>query len=131
MSQPGGTTSQRFGDYLLVEKIAEGGMAEVFLAKRTGVEGFEKIVAIKRILPEFSWNPDFVSMFVNEAKIAARLSHPNIVQIFDFGKIDAFYFIAMEFVAGRTLRDLTTRAAERSTPIPLEIACQITARACA
>ena len=88
-------------------------MAELFLAKRRGVEGFEKIVAIKRILPELSWNREFVSMFINEAKIAARLSHPNIVQIFDFGKIDNYYFIAMEYVHGENLRAIAAaRCAE-------------------
>ncbi len=126
-----GSGGQPFGDYRLLEKIAEGGMAELFLAKRTGVEGFEKVVAIKRILPELSWNPDFVSMFINEAKIAARLSHPNIVQIFDFGKIDDFYFIAMEYVPGQNLRSIQTRAAERKLPMPVDLACDIIARSCA
>lgn len=122
---------QRFGDYVLAQKIAEGGMAEVFLAKRRGVEGFEKIVAIKRILPELSWNRDFVSMFINEAKIAARLSHPNIVQIFDFGKIDNYYFIAMEYVHGENLRAVLQRAAEYNVPLSAEVAAFIIARACA
>jgi serine/threonine protein kinase/Flp pilus assembly protein TadD len=122
---------ERFGDYVLIDRIAQGGMAELFLAKRRGVEGFEKIVAIKRILPELSWNREFVSMFINEAKIAARLSHPNIVQIFDFGKIDNYYFIAMEYVHGENLRALLQRAAQKGIPLSPELAAFIIARACA
>ena len=129
-AQPSGE-AERFGDYVLVQRIAQGGMAELFLAKRHGVEGFEKTVAIKRILPELSWNRDFVSMFINEAKIAARLSHPNIVQIFDFGKIDTYYFIAMEYVHGENLRALLQRAAERQLPLSADICAFIVARACA
>src|ERR1043165_3027183 len=117
----GEATGQQVGDFVLVNRIAQGGMAELFLAKRRGVEGFEKIVAIKRILPELSWNREFVSMFINEAKIAARLSHPNIVQIFDFGKIDNYYFIAMEYVHGENLRDFLKRAAEKRVPVSSDI----------
>jgi serine/threonine protein kinase/Flp pilus assembly protein TadD len=127
----GDDAGQRFGDFVLVNRIAQGGMAELFLAKRRGVEGFEKTVAIKRILPELSWNREFVSMFINEAKIAARLSHPNIVQIFDFGKIDTYYFIAMEYVHGENLREILKRSAERGMKISGEIAASIVARACA
>jgi len=122
---------ERFGDYVLIDRIAQGGMAELFLAKRRGVEGFEKIVAIKRILPELSWNREFVSMFINEAKIAARLSHPNIVQIFDFGKIDNYYFIAMEYVHGENLRALLQRSVQKGIPLSPELAAFIVARACA
>jgi serine/threonine-protein kinase len=122
-------SGERFGDYVLLQKIAQGGMAEVFLAKRRGVEGFEKTVAIKRILPELSWNREFVSMFINEAKIAARLSHPNIVQIFDFGKIDNYHFIAMEYVHGENLRTILQRAEQKKIPIAPEIAALIAARA--
>src|ERR1051326_4537543 len=124
-------SGERFGDYVLLEKIAQGGMAELFVAKRRGVEGFEKTVAIKRILPELSWNREFVSMFINEAKIAARLSHPNIVQIFDFGKIDDYYFIAMEYVRGENLRAVLERIAEKPLPLSPAIAALVVARACA
>jgi hypothetical protein len=128
---PGEVPGERFGEYYLLDKIAQGGMAELFLAKRRGVEGFEKVVAIKRILPELSWNREFVAMFINEAKIAARLSHPNIVQIFDFGKIDNYYFIAMEYVHGENLRELLKQAAVRGVTISPELAASIAARACA
>ena len=92
-----------FGKFELVEKIGTGGMAEVFLAKSFGAEGLEKILVIKRILPEFSENPRFVEMFISEAKIAVDLNHPNIVQIYDFGKHEGTYYLAMEYVDGADL----------------------------
>ena len=88
-------------------------MAEVFRAKRSGVEGFEKVVAVKRILPHLSDNKEFVDMFIDEAKMVAGLTHPNIVQIFDLGKIEKSYYIAMEYVHGRDLRTILRRAKER------------------
>jgi serine/threonine-protein kinase len=89
-----------FGNYVLLRRIARGGMAEVFLANQRGLEGFDRRVAIKRILPHLADSPDFVRMFLGEAKLAAQLAHPNIVHIYDFGKVDTDYFLAMEFVDG-------------------------------
>ena len=90
----------RFGQYVLLRRIARGGMAEVFLAQQRGLEGFDRRVAVKRILPHLADSPDFVKMFLGEAKLAAQLSHPNIVHIYEFGKVENDYFIAMEFVDG-------------------------------
>jgi serine/threonine-protein kinase len=90
----------RFGQYVLLRRIARGGMAEVFLAQQQGLEGFDRRVAVKRILPHLADSPDFVKMFLGEAKLAAQLTHPNIVHIYDFGKVEHDYFIAMEFVDG-------------------------------
>ena len=90
----------RFGNYVLLRRIARGGMAEVFLAQQRGLEGFDRRVAIKRILPHLLDSADFVKMFLAEAKLAAQLSHPNIVHIYDFGKVETDYFLAMEFVDG-------------------------------
>jgi eukaryotic-like serine/threonine-protein kinase len=90
----------RFGNYVLLRRIARGGMAEVFLAQQRGLEGFDRRVAVKRILPHLADSPDFVKMFLGEAKLAAQLTHPNIVHIYDFGKVDHDYFIAMEYVEG-------------------------------
>src|SRR5687768_12396921 len=87
----------RFGKYTLVDRIAVGGMAELFLARQAGLEGFEKTIAIKRIRPHLSQQANFVRMFLNEAKLAAQLNHPNIVQIYDLGKVAETYFIAMEY----------------------------------
>ena len=90
----------RFGQYVLVRRIARGGMAEVFLAQQRGLEGFDRRVAVKRILPHLADSPDFMKMFFGEAKLAAQLAHPNIVHIYEFGKVEHDYFIAMEFVDG-------------------------------
>lgn len=97
---------EKFGKYLLLEKLAVGGMAEVYLAKSSGINGVNKLVAIKRILPQFTNNPDFISMFKEEAKVAINLSHSNIVSIYDFGIEDNQFFIVMEFVEGRNLRQI-------------------------
>ncbi|CAM2005254.1 protein kinase domain-containing protein [Acanthopleuribacter pedis] len=91
-------------EYQLLSKIASGGMAEVWKAKLVGEKGFEKIVAIKKILPHLSDNEEFISMFIDEARVAANLTHPNIAQIYELGKMDDSFFIAMEYVAGHNLR---------------------------
>ncbi|AKF07033.1 serine/threonine-protein kinase PknK [Sandaracinus amylolyticus] len=92
-----------FGSYELLDRIAEGGMAEVWRARSRGVAGFEKTVVIKRVLPSLMAKPGFADLLIREAKIAARLSHPRIVQIFDLGEENGSYFIAMEYVSGRDL----------------------------
>ena len=122
--------SRQFGPYRLIEKIAVGGMAEVFKAKRAGIEGFEKVVALKRILPHLSTNQEFLTMFVDEAKVVARLAHPNIVPIFDLGRIDDSYYIAMELVQGRDLRSVIRRARQRRVELGVELAVLITSRVC-
>ncbi len=114
--------AEEYGNYFLLEKIAVGGMAELFKAQQRGVQGFQKIVAIKRILPHFSDNEDFVTMFIDEAKLAAQLTHPNIVQIFDLGKAGSSYYIAMEYVNGRDLRTLLRKVREYGTPFPEQVA---------
>lgn len=96
----------RYGKYTLFERLGVGGMAEVFLARQEGAGGFAKKVVVKRILPEFAGDPSFVDMFLAEAQVAAHLSHPNVVQIFDMGQEDTTYFIAMEYVHGPNLLHL-------------------------
>jgi serine/threonine protein kinase len=113
---------EEYGNYFLLEKIAVGGMAELFKAQQRGVQGFQKIVAIKRILAHFSDNEDFVTMFIDEAKLAAQLTHPNIVQIFDLGKSGNSYYIAMEYVNGRDLRALLKKLREYGRPFPEQVA---------
>jgi serine/threonine protein kinase len=120
------STSQ-LGKYALQRKLAEGGMAEVFLAKQTGMEGFEKLVVVKRILPQLCSDDSFVKMFLNEARVAARLNHPNVVQIFDLGKLGDQYFIAMEYVHGEDLRAVIREATDAGTRPPLGLACRIVA----
>lgn len=120
--EPPSGSLEEFGNYYLLEKIAVGGMAELFKARQRGVHNFEKIVAIKRILPHLSDNDEFVRMFIDEAKLAAQLTHPNIVQIFDLGKAGGFYYIAMEFVDGRDLRSLLRKVREYRMPFPEPVA---------
>jgi len=116
---------EQFGNYNLLEKVAVGGMAELFKARQRGVHNFEKTVAIKRILPHLSDNDEFVRMFIDEAKLAAQLSHPNIVQIYDLGKAGGFYYIAMEFVDGRDLRSLLRKVREYKLPMPEALAATV------
>ncbi|MCS6856285.1 MAG: protein kinase [Sandaracinaceae bacterium] len=111
-----------FGKYQLIEPIARGNVAEVFKAKSHGVEGFEKILVIKRILPEISTNSAFINAFIEEAKRAVSLSHANIVQVFDLGKVDNTYFVAMEWVAGHDLGTLLQLGKESGTPLSKELA---------
>jgi tetratricopeptide (TPR) repeat protein/tRNA A-37 threonylcarbamoyl transferase component Bud32 len=120
----------RFGKYLILDKIATGGMAEMYLAKMTSVEGFEKLVAIKKILPNLTQDKNLVKMFIDEAKLAAMLFHQNIVHIYDLGSIEGAYFIAMEYIHGKDLRVLGRKAKERNLPLPLEYAIYITCRIC-
>ncbi len=109
----------KFGKYQILRKLATGGMAEIFLARATGIVGFEKTVAIKRILGQFAANPDFVNMFLDEARLAANLQHPNIVQIYDVGNADGFYFFAMEFIHGQDCRSLKRVSHKKGSRIPL------------
>ncbi len=120
-----------YGPYQLLERVAVGGMAEVFRAKRTGVEGFEKVVAVKRILSHLSDNKEFVDMFIDEAKMVAGLAHPNVAQIFDLGKHEKNYWIAMEYVHGRDLRTIMRRAREHGLRIPLDISTYVVSKVCA
>ena len=110
---------RRFGRYLLMESIATGGVAQLFLGKITGLQGFEKLVAIKMILPHLSGEKDLVKAFIDEAKVAAFLSHPNIVQIYDFGLLENSYFIAMEYLFGKDLRHIFQKAREKEEALSL------------
>ncbi|HET7501426.1 MAG TPA: protein kinase [Kofleriaceae bacterium] len=112
-----------FGKYLLLDRISVGGMAEVFKAKSYGVEGFEKIIAIKRILPTMGEDRDFIKMFIDEAKIAGQLAHANICQIFELGRIDGSHFIAMEYIWGKDLLQIQNRLRKIKQPMPIPMAC--------
>jgi serine/threonine protein kinase len=126
-------SEETFGRYRLLDRLGEGGMAEVFKAKSFGVEGFEKILCIKRILPMLSEHERFVELFVHEAKLAVRLSHANIVQVFDLGRVEhadgtaPSYFIAMEYVPGLDLSTLLARCAKTTVAIPCAMATFIAA----
>jgi TonB family protein len=116
----------RFGQYILEEHIATGGMAEVYRARMVGMEGFQKTVAIKRILSQLTGNEEFVNMLIDEAKLAAQLNHNNIIHIYDLGKIDRSYFIAMEYIEGKDLRSLLAECREQGTTVPIPLALHIT-----
>ncbi len=98
--QAAATEARSFGKYTLVAKLATGGMAEIFLARLHGDGGFEKLVCIKRILPHLARDPQFVAMFLDEARVAARISHPNVCQVFELGEWEGQYYIAMEYLEG-------------------------------
>jgi serine/threonine protein kinase len=121
---------ERIGRYEVLRKIATGGMAELFLAKQVGMEGFEKVVAIKRILAHLAFDEEFINMFRDEARIVAKLSHPNIVQIYDLGKSDDTYFIAMEYIPGRNLSSVAKKAKAKGVPLPPEYIARCIAQAC-
>ncbi len=113
-------TVEQFGKYILLERVAAGGMAEVYLAKSTGAVGVNKFVAIKRILPQYSDHQDFIEMFKEEAKIAVNLNHGNVVSIYDFGVEKAQFFLVMEYVEGRNLRQILNELKKTNTQITIE-----------
>jgi len=122
----------RFGKYTLIRKLATGGMAELFLAIQKSMAGFEKLIVIKRILPAMNKDRAFIDMLLHEARIAATLSHPNIVQVFDVGEVDGAYFIAMEHVHGEDLRSIVRHMKKKDVvEFPLEHALSIVLGMCA
>lgn len=123
--------TQQFGKYQLLQKIAVGGMAELYRAKVTRDHGFEKRVAIKKILPHLSDEGNLVKAFIDEAKLAALLQHENIIQIYDFGSIHGEYFIAMEYLFGKDLRKLTYKLRRNDSALDLESTLYIISRICA
>lgn len=113
-------THELFGKYILLEKIQTGGMAEIYLARKPGVSGVSKFIAIKRILPQYSEQADFIEMFKDEAKIAVNLSHANIVSIHEFGMERSQFFIAMDFVEGRNLRQIINKMKKSGVSFSIE-----------
>jgi serine/threonine protein kinase len=112
---------RQFGPYRLVRQIAVGGMAEIHLAKTTGIAGFEKYVAVKMIHPNFAADDQFIQMLVDEAKIAVQLTHGNIAQTFDLGRVGDTYYITMEYVDGADLYKILRRASEQEIEMPLDV----------
>ena len=111
-----------FGDkYLLVEHIATGGMAEVYRAQYTGIEGFAKELVVKRLREEFVERPEIIQMFLDEARVAATLTHNNVVHTYDLGEIDGEYFIAMELLIGQELVAVLRRAVGTGQMIPMDL----------
>lgn len=113
---------ETYGKYTLLERLATGGMAEVFRAMSTSIGGFQKEVALKRILPHLSTDAEFVSLFIDEAKLTVSLNHGNIVQVFDFGRIESNYYLAMELVDGKDMTQILIKQSKRRLTVPLEVA---------
>ncbi len=116
-----GTTPRRIGRYELLERLGVGGMAEVYLATQAGAVGFQKKVVVKRILPHLAADRQFVEMFAREAKVAARVSHANVVQIFELGEEGTELFIAMEYLDGLTLHRLAASSWEKGWAVPVDV----------
>jgi serine/threonine protein kinase len=112
--------------YRIIRRLAVGGMAEIYLACATGIEGFEKRVVLKRILPQFACRSEFVGMFLDEARLAATLHHPNIAQVYDIGADSETYYFTMEYVEGRDLRHIRKRAVSLEQDIPLDTTVAVT-----
>jgi serine/threonine protein kinase len=119
---------QPFGRYLLLDKVASGGMAEVWRAKLSGEQGFQRIYAIKKILPHVAEDQDFITMFTDEAHITSSLQHANVAQVYEFAKTDDTYYLAMEYVSGKDLKGVWSYLRSRKTIMPVEIAAFIVQR---
>ena len=119
----------QFGKYELLQRIATGGMAEVYLARSFGVAGFEKRLVIKRIRPELAEDPRFIRMFIHEAKISVHLNHPNVVQVYELGRVSGTHYMAMEHLHGKDLTRLVKTLRAHETKLPLPIACWVVAEA--
>ena len=121
----------KLGKFELIRQIAVGGMAELYLARTMGIEGFEKLVVVKRILPQYADNQQFVSMFLNEARLSATLHHANIAQVYDIGVEDGDYFFSMEYIHGEDLGRLHATGLENGVPMSLDAALTLVAGLCA
>ncbi|MFE8601281.1 serine/threonine-protein kinase [Archangium violaceum] len=124
-SAPAPGEESYFGKYRLLQQLALGGMAHIFLASIDGPDGFSKTCVIKRILPEYASLEAFSRMFADEAKVAALLTHPNIVQVFDFGKIDGQYYLAMEWIQGAALDRVLRHAWKAAFPLGTRVAVDV------
>ncbi|MFN3202920.1 MAG: protein kinase domain-containing protein [Bradymonadia bacterium] len=116
-----------FGPYMLMERIGLGGMAEIWRARKYGAAGFERPLVVKKLLKRLAHTPSFIRMFIDEAKLAVSLQHPNVVHVYDLGEVDHTYFIAMEYVSGRDLLNLLVRSTRQRTRIPVHLAVHIAA----
>ncbi|HUJ59197.1 MAG TPA: serine/threonine-protein kinase, partial [Kofleriaceae bacterium] len=126
----GSPLPEQFDKYSILGHLATGGMAEVYLARQGGLEGFEKIVVIKRVRPDLMGDREVTSSFLDEARLVATLQHPNIAQVYEVGFVSDSYFLVMEYVHGADLRQVMQRATELKRPISLANALHVVAQVC-
>jgi serine/threonine-protein kinase len=119
------------GRYQLLSRLAVGGMAEVFLARQGEISGFKTLVVVKKVLPHLAMKPDFIAMFLDEARIASLLDHPNVVRITEVGRTETEYFLAMELVQGKALASILQQSERAKTPLPHILGALIVANAAA
>ena len=119
-----------FEKYILLDRIAVGGMAEVFRAKLTGEKGFEKLIVVKKMLPHMAEDPEMVSHFIDEAKLAALLQHENIIHVYNFGEAEGSYFIAMEYLFGKDLKSILAKSSQIDSLIGVEKSLLIASKIC-
>src|SRR5690349_21616431 len=121
---------EEFGPYLVYERLGVGGMATVHRALERGIEGFERIVALKRLLPHLAEDASFIKSFVREAKLASTLTHPNLVQTLELGRVGGSYFISMEYIDGRDVRKILRHARKVSGPPPINVTLALMLQLC-
>src|SRR4029079_2386303 len=113
---------QVFGRYLLLRRLSRGGMGEIFLAKLGEIQGFEKLVIIKKVLPNLAADGEFIKRFIDEAQVAIKLNHANVAPVYEVGRVDGEYFLALAYIEGRDLRRTMARMREQGTRFPPELA---------
>src|ERR1700761_8334644 len=128
--EPGPAEEEQFGPYVIYERLGVGGMATVHRALERGIEGFERVVALKRLLPHLAEDASFIKSFVREAKLASLLNHVNIVQIFELGRVGAEYFISMEYIDGHDIRRILRHARSVSGPPPIHVTVGLLLQLC-
>src|SRR3954453_725909 len=121
---------EQFGPYVVYERLGVGGMATVHRARERGIEGFERIVALKRLLPHLAEDATFIKAFVREAKLASILNHINIVQIYELGRVGSEYFISMEYIDGRDVRRILRHARKDTGPPPIHVTIALLIQLC-
>ncbi|HSK02091.1 MAG TPA: protein kinase, partial [Kofleriaceae bacterium] len=122
--------AEQFGPYLVYERLGIGGMATVHRALERGIEGFERIVALKRLLPHLAEDASFIKAFVREARLASLLNHVHIVQIFELGRVGTEYFISMEYIDGRDIRRILRHARRVTGPPPIHVTIGLLLQLC-
>src|SRR4051812_49393101 len=131
MGNPDDLVGRQVGRYAVVRHLASGGMAELYIARQESVGGFEKSVVLKILQPRYAQNPRVVTMFLDEARLAAKLNHPSVVHVYDVAEDEGLKYIAMEFIHGETIADIVTRGLAANKSLPLEHSIHVVSQAAA